>query len=180
MGVAMSKERDLILPGIPVEGGRWADLGSGTGIFTRTLRGILGAAAEIYSVDRDSGSLAEQRRAFDAEYPDANIHYLHADFTQPLDLPVLDGILMANSLHYVRYERQQDVLRQIITYLRPGGSLIIVEYNARHGNPWVPYPVDYDLFVSLAGKVGLHDTRRLAAIPSRFLNEMYAARSVHR
>lgn len=174
----MSKERDLILPGIATQGGRWADLGSGTGIFTRTLRGILGTEAEIFSVDRDGGSLAEQRRAFAAEYPDATVHYIHADFTQPLDLPVLDGILMANSLHYVRYDRQQDVLRQIVGYLRPGGSLIIVEYNARHGNPWVPYPVDYELFGSLARGVGLQDIRRLAAVPSRFLNEMYAAYGV--
>lgn len=174
----MSKEHDLIIPGIPMRGGRWADLGSGTGIFTRTLRGILGAEAEIFSVDRDGGSLAEQRRAFAVEYPNANVRYLQADFTQPLDLPTLDGILMANSLHYVRYDRQQEVLRQIVTYLRPGGSLIIVEYNARHGNPWVPYPVDYELFVSLAGKIGLQDIRRLAAVPSRFLNEMYAAQGV--
>src|SRR5947209_7262176 len=138
----MSKERDLILPGIPAEGGQWADLGSGTGIFTRTLRGIVGGDAEIFSVDRDAGSLAEQHRVFAAEYPDTAVHYLHADFTQPLDLPALDGILMANSLHYVKYDRQQEVLRQIVGYLRPGGRLIIVEYNARHGNPWVPYPVD--------------------------------------
>lgn len=171
----MSKERDLIVPGIATQGGRWADLGSGTGIFTRTLRGILGAEAEIFSVDRDAGSLAEQRSAFAAEYPDATVHYVHADFTQPLDLPALDGILMANSLHYVRYDRQQDVLRQIVGYLRPGGSLIIVEYNARHGNPWVPYPVDYALFGSLASGAGLRDILRLAAVPSRFLNEMYAA-----
>lgn len=173
----MSKERDLILPGITVRGGRWADLGSGTGIFTRTLRGIVGAEAEIFSVDRDAGSLAEQRRAFAAEYPDATIHYLHADFTRPLDLPTLDGILMANSLHYVGYDRQEDVLRQIVGYLRPGGSLILVEYSARRGrgNPWVPYPVDYALFTSLASSVGLRDIRRLAAVPSRFLNEMYAA-----
>ena len=175
----MSKERDLILPGISEGGGRWADLGSGTGIFTRTLRDILGAEAEIFSVDRDSGSLVEQRRVFAAEYPDANIHYIQADFTLPLNLPSLDGILIANSLHYVRYDRQQDVLRQIITYLRPGGSLIIVEYNAQHGNLWVPYPVHYELFVSLAGQIGLQNICRLATVPSRFLNEMYAARGTH-
>lgn len=171
----MSKEHDLIVSGISAPGGRWADLGSGTGIFTRTLRGILGAGAEIYSVDRDGGSLAEQRRSFAVEYPDATVHYMHADFTQLLDLPVLDGILMANSLHYVHYDRQQDVLRRIVGYLRPGGSLMIVEYNARRGNPWVPYSVDYELFESLANGAGLRDIRSLASVPSRFLNEMYAA-----
>ena len=171
----MSKERDLILPGISTQGGTWAELGSGTGIFTRTLWGILGPEAEIVSVDRNDSSLAEQRGAFAAEYPDARVRYLQADFTQPLDLPPLDGILMANSLHYVRYDQQQDVLRQVVSYLKPGGTLIIVEYNARRGNPWVPYPIDYEMFASLAAGAGLRDVRRLAAVPSRFLNEMYGA-----
>lgn len=172
----MSKERDLILPGIPRPGGCWAELGSGTGIFTLTLRGLLGSAVEIYSVDRDARALDKQQHAFAEQYPDTNIHYLHADFTQPLNLPPLDGILMANSLHFVPFARQEAVLHQIVRYLRPdGGRFLIVEYDADRGNLWVPYPVNYDAFVNLAGGVGLRDVRRLAAVPSRFLREMYSA-----
>lgn len=175
----MSKEHDLIRPGIPQPGGCWADIGSGTGIFTATLYEVLGEGAVIYSVERNQHTLEKQRRALSARYPHAQIHYRNADFTQPLDLPPLDGIVMANALHYVPLEHQEAALKHLCTYLKPGhGKFIIVEYESRRGNLWVPHPVNYASFEYLAGAAGLSDIRRLAAIPSSFLNEMYSAMGV--
>lgn len=172
----MGKERDLITPGIDKAGGVWADFGSGTGIFTRELRGLLGPTAEIYSIDRNERDLERQRQAFDQHYPGTHLHIIHGDFTQPLELPQLDGIVMANALHYVPFARQAGVLTRIAGYLRwPGGRFIIVEYNARSGNPWVPYPIDIESFMLLAEQAGMFDARMLTAVPSRFLREMYSA-----
>ena len=178
---AMSKERDLISPAIDRAGGVWADFGSGTGIFTLELRGLLGPSCEIYSIDRNGRDLEHQRQAFDQQYPGTRLHQIQRDFTQPLELPPLDGIVMANALHYVPFERQAEVLTRIAGYLRwPGGVFIIVEYNARSGNPWVPYPIDIESFMLLAEQAGLSDARMLTAVPSRFLREMYSARAVRR
>jgi ubiquinone/menaquinone biosynthesis C-methylase UbiE len=175
----MTKEYDLISPGIPSPGGVWADFGSGTGIFTLELCELLGPEAEIYSIDRNGRDLDRQRQAITARYPQQRMHYLRADFTQPLDLPKLDGIVMANALHFVRFQRQADVLRSICDYLRwPGGRLVIVEYNARSGNLWVPYPVDSESFTLLAAQAGLSEPVVLSRIPSRFMNEMYSALAV--
>jgi ubiquinone/menaquinone biosynthesis C-methylase UbiE len=175
----MSKERDLISPGIPAPGGVWADFGSGTGIFTLELRDLLGPESEIYSIDQHGRDLDQQRRAFEQRYPGSTVHFRRADFTQPLDLPPLDGIVMANALHFVRYADQPGVLTRIAGYLRrPGGRFIIVEYNARSGNVWVPYPIDVDAFVSLAARAGLSNPTLLGRIPSRFLREMYSALAV--
>jgi ubiquinone/menaquinone biosynthesis C-methylase UbiE len=172
----MSKERDLISPGIPVPGGVWADFGSGTGIFTLELCDVLGPDAEIYSIDRNARDLERQRQAISARYPQQRVHYLNADFTKPLELPRLDGIVMANALHFVRFERQVEVLERIAGYLRwPGGRFVIVEYNASSGNLWVPYPVDSESFTLLARQAGLGEPQVLARIPSRFLREMYSA-----
>jgi ubiquinone/menaquinone biosynthesis C-methylase UbiE len=172
----MTKERDLISPGITAQGGVWADFGSGTGIFTLELCGLLGTRAEIYSIDRNGHDLDRQRQAIEARYPEQRVHYLRADFTQPLDLPPLDGIVMANALHFVRFEHQAQVLARIGGYLRwPGGRFIIVEYNAQSGNIWVPYPVDSEAFNLLAAQAGLSEPEVLARIPSRFLREMYSA-----
>lgn len=171
-----SKERNLIVGGIDKAGGVWADFGSGTGIFTRELRGLLGPSCTLYSVERRQRDLDEQRRLFEQAYPGTDIHYLQADFTQPLSLPPLDGVVMANALHFVRFEQQAAVLGRIVSYLRrPGGRFILVEYNARSGNPWVPYPIDEESFKLLAEQAGLSEPVMLAAVPSRFLREMYAA-----
>lgn len=175
---AVSKERDLILPAIPGPGGVWAELGSGGGIFTLTLLEVAGPQITLYSVDRDAKALDKQRRAVEQRYPDANVTYMHADFTQRLPLPPLDGILAANSLHYVKFDDQPGAVKQIAAYLKPGGKLIVVEYESQRGNPWVPYPIDYDSFQYLAGEAGLQDIRRLALIPSSFMHAMYSAVAV--
>src|SRR5579859_289448 len=175
----MSKERDLIAPGIDRPGGVWADFGSGTGIFTLELRGLLGPNCEIYSIDRNARDLERQRQSLDQHYPHTAIHYLRADFTKPLELPPLDGIVMANALHFVPFDRQAAALTSIAGYLRrSGGRLIIVEYNARSGNFWVPYPIDFESFMLLAEQSGLSDANMLTAVPSRFLREMYSASAV--
>lgn len=108
-------------------------------------------------------------------FPTARVTYLRADFTQPLALPPLDGIVMANSLHFQR--DKASVLRLVRGYLKPGGRLVLVEYNADTGNMWVPYPLAYPTWERLAAQSGFTATRLLATIPSRFLREIYAALS---
>jgi ubiquinone/menaquinone biosynthesis C-methylase UbiE len=166
----------LIQNAIPTPGGVWADLGSGQGAFTLALADLLGPGSEIYSVDRDAGALRSQRRAMEARFPAVSVHYLVADFTAPLDLPPLDGLVMANSLHFVR--DKAPTVRRLGALLRPGGRWVLVEYNADRGNPWVPYPLSFDTWRGLAERCGLADTRLLATVPSRFLREIYAAGSV--
>jgi ubiquinone/menaquinone biosynthesis C-methylase UbiE len=167
---------NLLRQGIPGQGGIWADLGSGTGAFTLALADLLGPSASIYSVDRDKSALKEQERAMRTRFPTVTVHYINADFTCRLDLPPLDGIIMANSLHFVR--EKNAVVQLIRSYLRPGGRLILVEYNADRGNMWVPYPLSYSTWESLAGRTGFASTRLLATRPSRFLGEMYSALSL--
>lgn len=165
----------LLRGGVPGPGGVWADLGSGGGAFTLALAELLGPAAEIYSVDKDGGALREQQRAMSAMFPAAAVRYIAADFTRPLSLPPLDGVVMANSLHYQR--KKDGVLELVFGYLKPGGRLLLVEYNADGGNMWVPHPVSYRTWEDLARRAGFVDTRLLATVPSRFLREIYSAAS---
>jgi SAM-dependent methyltransferase len=166
----------LLRAGISGLGGVWADLGSGTGAFTLALADLLGPGGTIYSVEQDRGALREQERSMRARFPDRAVTYLAADFTYPLELPPLDGIVMANSLHYQR--DKAPVLRLVHGYLKPGGRLVLVEYNADRGNPWVPYPLSYPTWEALAARSGFVGTRLLATVPSRFLREMYSALSL--
>ncbi len=113
----------LLRNGIPKAGGVWADLGSGTGAFTLALADLIGPAGQIYTVDKDRNALREQERALHANFPSHTVHYLVADFTQRLDLPPLDGVVMANSLHYVRNKPM--MLQLVHSYLQPDGRDIL-------------------------------------------------------
>lgn len=162
----------LIARGVP-PGGLWADLGSGDGAFTLALREVAGPEVVIYSVDKDRGRLDRQRRAFDAMFPGAHVRTLNVDFSRPLSLPPLDGVIMANSLHFFRDKAA--VLRQARAYLKDGGRLVLVEYDVDDGNMWVPHPLSFEAFRHLAPSAGFTTPTLLATQPSRFLRQMYAA-----
>lgn len=163
----------LIRAGVEGAGPTWADLGSGGGAFTLALADLLGPGSIIHSVDRDARALREQAAALAARFPDVVVHQVVADFTQPLALPELDGLVMANSLHFVR--DKLPVLRRVIGHLKPGGRFVLVEYDADRGNPWVPHPLSFGTWTALAADAGLRDTRRIATVPSRFLGSIYSS-----
>lgn len=168
-----SERVKLIRDAIPDPGGIWTDLGSGGGAFTLALAELIGEAGEIYSVDADARSLEQQKKAFQKMFPGRKVHFLAADFTRPLHLPKLNGIVMANALHYVK--QKEAVIREIRGYLRPGGRLILVEYNISKGSFWVPYPIPFPAWKTLAGIAGFGDTRLIGTAPSRYHHEIYAA-----
>ena len=85
---------------------------------------------------------------------------------------------MANSLHFHRHK--DPILQSIKGYLRPGGSLVLIEYDADRGNPWVPHPLSYPTWEATAHRNGFASTQLLATVPSRFLNQIYSALSMKR
>jgi ubiquinone/menaquinone biosynthesis C-methylase UbiE len=166
----------LLRKGVPGPGGIWADFGSGSGAFTLALADLIGETGRIYSIDKDSRALKEQGQALESLFPAVPVQFLNADFTQWLAVPLLDGIVMANSLHYVN---EKDVLlQQIRAYLKPDGRLLLVEYNSDRGNPWVPYPLSYATWEALARRNDFSATHLLERVPSRFLGEIYSAVSM--
>ncbi|HEX8362425.1 MAG TPA: class I SAM-dependent methyltransferase [Longimicrobium sp.] len=164
----------LIAPAVAAAAGaRWADLGAGRGTFTRALSRLLGPGAEVYAVDRDPAAV----RALAGLGP--GVTSLHGDFGdesawRSLALPALDGILLANSLHYVPAAEQRAVLARLADALRPGGRLVVVEYEGRAANPWVPYPVDSSELAVLLPP-GMAAPVRTGSRPSAFGGTMYAA-----
>ena len=138
------------------------------------LRELLGPEAEIYAVDRNRGRLAELVRAHQTRYgASEHLHIIPADFNDELDMPPLEGVLMANSLHFFR--NKQKILQHVGSFLKPKGKLLLVEYNVDRGNPWVPHPLSFETFCDLAPRAGFSEPRLLAKHPSSFLKEFYSA-----
>jgi len=165
----------LLKDGIQSPGGIWAELGSGRGAFTLALAELISPLGRIYSVDNNKAALQDQARVIQKRFPSdkPKIQYLNTDYTLPLSLPSLNGVVIANSLHF--HQDKTAVLELIHDYLLPRGCLILVEYNSDQGNTWVPYPVSYKSWQSLVEEGGFVNTRLLKRVPSSFMGEIYSA-----
>ena len=165
---------NLLRPANLPQGGTWADFGAGAGAFTLALRELVGPHAEIYAIDKDRRGFNDLEKAHREKFTTAqNVHTMRADFSGMLSLPPLDGIVMANSLHYIRDKER--ILRHVRSFLKMNGVLLLVEYNVDSGNVWVPYPLSFETYRALAPRAGFSEARLLATHPSRFLREFYSA-----
>ena len=156
-------------------GGIWADFGAGTGAFTLALADLLGPGGRIVAVDRDRAALDQNLETVAARFHSVDIEARVADFSRPLELPRLDGLVAANSLHFLERDRQVEAVRTLSSHLGPGAAFVVVEYDADHGNPWVPHPFRFAAWQRLAEAAGLVGTRRIHHVRSRFLGGIYSA-----
>lgn len=165
---------NLLRPANLPSGGTWADFGAGSGAFTLALRELIGPGATIYAVDKDRSALHRLAAAYRQRFSSTDhLIPLNQDFSGLFDLPPLDGIVTANSLHY--FKDQERILRHIRGFLKPNGALVLVEYNVDSGNLWVPHPFSFETYRSLATHAGFSEPQLLATFPSSFLREFYSA-----
>src|SRR5258706_150252 len=154
--------------------GSYADFGAGSGAFTLALRELVGLDSTIYAVDKDRSALNELDSAHHTRFNSTrNLLLLPSDFSRSLDLPPLDGIVMANSLHF--FKDKEKILRHVRGFLNANGALLIDGYNVDSGTMWVPYPLTFETYAKLTLRVGFSEPRLLAKTPSRFLKEFYSA-----
>ena len=141
---------------------RWADLGCGSGLFTLSLASLLQRDSTVYAVDRKP-AIAQQLTA-----SGVSIQPQTADFVKDhLSLKDLDGILMANSFHYVK--DKPALLKTLKAILRPAHYFLIVEYDRTKPVPvWVPYPLAFAALESLFRAAGYRTITRIGQMPSAF------------
>ncbi len=148
----------------------WADLGCGSGLFTFALAHFLQPGSIIHAIDKDPVRLP----AFPSNR--VEIKTLQLDFvTKKLPFQPLDGILMANSLHYV--QDKTALISQLSEYLQPDGQFLIVEYDTDTPVPqWVPYPIPFRSLQRLFAAAEYSSIEHLGEHPSVYGRaNMYAA-----
>ncbi|MGF6847495.1 SAM-dependent methyltransferase [Chitinophaga sp. W3I9] len=148
----------------------WADLGCGSGLFTYALANLLETGSTIYAWDKTFPSLSGQPNPQHVTIQPGQLDFLKDD------LPVsgLDGILMANSLHYV--SGKPAFIDKVSAHLQGDGVFLIVEYETTKANPWVPYPVPFHALKALFHKAGFRSAVKLNERPSLYgSGHMYAA-----
>ena len=156
--------QDLVKPAIidSQPGSVWADLGAGDGLFTRVLASLLPAHSTIIAIDKDRHSLDKIR----IDSFSATLIKTHGNFESLIDtLSDLDGIILANALHYV--SSQSDFLKRAKCSLKSSGKIILIEYDLDRSNPWVPFPVTFEQAKKLADAAGFLSCARIGETPSR-------------
>lgn len=141
--------------------GTWADFGAGAGLFTRALSTLLRKGSTIHAVDKDVSALATLSLPGNEIF----LNKIEGDF-EALGFDQLDGVLMANSLHFIK--DQLAFLRHLKTLLLPLGQLVVVEYDSNKGNPWVPYPLSFEMLDQKVISAGFKRATKLHEVPSRF------------
>jgi ubiquinone/menaquinone biosynthesis C-methylase UbiE len=145
----------------------WCDLGCGSGTFTIALAQLLASGSSIQAVDLDQEAL----RRIPDEYQGVAIRKVLGDLRSPgLPLPSVDGILMANSLHFIQDQHQ--FLRKLLSVT---DRFLIVEYERSKPSPWGPYPVGFERLQRLFSETGVRRVEKLATLRSRFGGTMYSA-----
>ena len=149
----------------------WADLGCGDGTFTRALARVLASESIIHAMDVDAAAL----RTIPSAYGGVRIITHGGDFLkQPWPFADLDGVLMANSLHYV--EKQAAFIQACESRMKPRRRFLIVEYDTNQASRWVPYPVGQATLTALFERAGYASVAVLASRPSIYRRApLYAA-----
>ena len=140
---------------------QWADLGCGDGLFTLALATLIGKDSLIHAVDTDQKSLSN--------IPDSEnsvvIQKHKLDFVlKPLPFTNLDGVLMANSFHFIKDKAAFIV--KIKNHLKASHKLILIEYDMDTANKWVPYPISFKKLERLFKEFNYHSIDKLNEIPS--------------
>jgi ubiquinone/menaquinone biosynthesis C-methylase UbiE len=121
-----------VKPGMKV-----ADLGSGSGLFTRPIAKAAAPGGIVYAVDINEALL----KIVDRSAKEQQIENLRTVLAAPDDpkLPEpVDLILICDTLHHIH--NQPQYLRGLAKYLRPGGRVAIIDFSK-------DWPVGHEMMI---------------------------------
>lgn len=107
-------------------GQRIADLGSGSGLFTRPLARKVGAEGVVYAVDIDQALLDHVTKSA-ARARIANIVPILAAEDEPKLTEPVDLIVIIDTLHHIK--NQAAYLKGLKKYLREGGRIAVIDFS---------------------------------------------------
>lgn len=140
-------------------GQKVADIGSGSGLFTRPMAKAVGINGIVYAVDVDPELLKHVEKSANRSRM-SNIKTVLAPFDDPKIPEKVDLIAIIDTLHHI--ENQAPYLKKLRQYLKPGGRVAIIDFSADwpDGHEKMRYTVDdLEVWMKAAGfkQVEKHD-----------------------
>lgn len=136
---------DEIIPRLNLKPGDIvADIGAGTGVFSRPLARAVGPQGKVLAVDIDQGLLDYiNKRA--AEEKIENIETVLGKFDDP-NLPSrqVDVAFFHDVLHHI--EKRDAYLKALASYLKPNGRIVVIELDK--DDPDTPHRDDPEMLIS--------------------------------
>ena len=120
---------DLLLPELAIMPGMVvADIGAGTGYYSRRMASLVGSKGIVYAVDVQPEMVTMLREV--ARRPGLGQIKPILGAVDDVKLPVasVDLAIMADVYHELEFP--QEVMNSIVRALKPGGRLVFVEYRA--------------------------------------------------
>jgi ubiquinone/menaquinone biosynthesis C-methylase UbiE len=103
-----------------------ADIGSGSGLFTRPIAKAIAPGGVAYAVDIDAALLKiVARSASEQQVP--NIRIVLAEPADPKLPEPVDVAFICDTLHHI--EQQGTYLRTLRKYLKPGGRVAVIDFS---------------------------------------------------
>jgi trans-aconitate methyltransferase len=146
----------------------WADLGCGTGLFTEALAHRLPAKSAITAIDVNQQYLPPTMGN------QVSVHFQKTDFvTTDIGVSSLDGILMANVLHFVRDKKA--LIQKLEKQVNSGAQFLVIEYDHSRANQWEPYPLPFTALQELFIGLGYIYIEKIGERHSIYGGKMFAA-----
>lgn len=122
--------REAVLAAVDLKEGDWvADIGAGTGLYSLLFADAVGPTGRVFAEDIEPLflDLINQRSA-DADFGNVTaVLGREDDVTLPHES--IDVIFIADTYHY--FDKREEIMRSIYDTLKPGGYLILVEYDIK-------------------------------------------------
>ncbi len=106
-------------------GQRVADIGSGTGLFTRPFARAVGASGVAYAVDVNDDLLSHVEKTAREQQID-NIRVVRAAYDDPLIPEPVDWIFLCNTLHHI--EDREAYVSTFGRFLKPSGRVAVIDF----------------------------------------------------
>ena len=149
------QQTDVVIASLGLApGARVADIGAGSGYFTRPLARAVAPGGKVYAVDVDA-DMNERLRGQLADEGIENVEIVLGDYDDP-KLPDggVDLVFTSNAFHHI--EDRPAYFRNLKQDLAPGGRVAIVDYDGRKGTfvRWVGHYTEKDVLLEEMRQAG--------------------------